>query len=97
MARRESQPDIVHELIQRVRSIAPHALDEQMACDLERQFKREYGGDKHYIPKPERLDQEKRRAVEAFCREGKPVKEAMAEGGISRATLYRALVKTQKK
>lgn len=90
---RDKDCDIVQELLRRVQSLAPGALDDHMAQALERQFKHEFGGDKHYIPRPPRLEQEKRRAIVAFCQEGKPVAEVVRSSGISRRTLYRALEK----
>lgn len=60
--------------------------------------RREWRGERPYIAAtdPDQARQKRRAAVQAFCVEGKPVKEVVETSGVSRATLYRALARKEK-
>ncbi|CAG4883798.1 protein of unknown function [Georgfuchsia toluolica] len=84
--------DIVSELISRIQAAAPGAISPGLLCDIEHDFRHDFGRDKHYVAGNPRVSVEQiQAAVTAFCARGVPVTEAAAMNGISRRTLYRAL------
>lgn len=95
MSRREKE-DVVAVTIARLRSLAPNAIDDDMARQVERQIRREFSGE-NYVYSVARMEAAERRehAVHAFCIERKPAAAAAGDARISRRTLYRELSKSK--
>lgn len=82
-------PDIVLEVLQRVRAVSAALTDEQ-ANQIEADVRAEYGGMRVRIPKRKKHPTaEQRSAVYRDALTSMPDKDIQAEHGISRASLYR--------
>ncbi len=88
-----TEPDIVQELLQRVRAVVPE-LSTEAACAIEADIRSAYGGQRLRINKRGKdLQGEKREAAYRDGLTGAPTEEITSKHGISRRTLYR-LMKT---
>lgn len=91
MADKTENLDWVRELLRMVSEMQP-SFTEDMASQIEWQFKQENGGEKVYIPKKLAVDEKRKaQAVKTYIDEGP--KAACSRYGMSRATLYRILKK----
>lgn len=82
---------MIRELLRMVAEVQP-SFTEDMAAQIERQFRRENGGEKVYIPKFVPMDEKRKaQAVKAYIDEGPQA--ACSRFGMSRATLYRIMKK----
>lgn len=88
--------DIVQAILDQVLEMSRRAggsFDENMAVEIERQIRGEYGGDEVYVPKrgPDSVAA-RAHALEEAKKTGRPV-EAANRHGLSRSTIYRLLRK----
>lgn len=81
--------DIVRDIIERFLAAAPETFSEDLAFEIERQVRHEWGGEEVRIAK--RSAEMRREKAATELRAGKPLPEIQQSAGISRATLYRLL------
>lgn len=84
-----TKKDIVADIIGRFLAAAPETFSEDLADEIERQVRHEWGGTQVKIAK--RSAAHKRAEVAREIRAGTPIAEIQAATGVSRATLYRLL------
>lgn len=85
--------DIVSQLLDQVLELSSRSggsFDENMALEIERQIRREYGGDEVYIHQHHSRAKRRQAALDEAKKTGKPL-EAAKKHGISRASIYRLL------
>ena len=85
--------DLVRELIDRMLAASQRegTLTEDIAIQIERQFRQEYRGATCEIYERPRLPNERKEAAVSAYLAGQTVDEISSEYGVSRATLYRYL------
>jgi Mor family transcriptional regulator len=83
--------DVVSDILDRVLATLPGCTPE-MVQDLEITIRREWGGERHYVKKPDAITPRLHEARQAL-RQGAPIAEVKAEYGISRSTIYNILKK----
>lgn len=85
--------DIVHRFMELLSQHQP-SFSEEIAFQIERQIRHEYGGEETYIAKtPSEIKKRKEKALQAVKNGDKPV-DAADRNGISRRTMYRLLEKS---
>lgn len=87
----EKDPNIV-ELI--LNACKEAGLDPQAAARIERDICEQYGGRRVYIARKKRISVDDRKKVFEDGLTTKPTNEIIREHGISRATLYRVMKKS---
>lgn len=80
--------DIVRDILIRAMAAAP-SLTEEVALEIERSVRMDYGGNEVYVRKDMKNDVDKDAVVRTYVDEG--VEAARDRFGISRASLYRLL------
>jgi DNA invertase Pin-like site-specific DNA recombinase len=86
-----TKKDIVRDIIERFLAAAPETFSEDMAGEIERQIRHDWGGTEVKIAK-RAAELRRERAVTAL-QNGVPLKDVQATTGISRTALYRLLAK----
>lgn len=88
--------DIIRDFIDRVAAeLGPETFSEQIAIDLEKQMRRDWGGDRPYVPKSGETDltamTRRDIAIRSDHRKGESITFISRRFGISRAMVYKVI------